>query len=148
MYLLSGIARWNADRQSEAVFGRKGRRNRVYSSPLIQRLNARCKALFGTVETEEENFRAPAPASDELLGLEYLFRQSTTSEDLVYSASALQEECPSGEEEVTTEVGGGIGLDDGYESDGDHSHTTINPLHVAVTDKETAEALDPSCVRL
>ncbi|KAK6309826.1 hypothetical protein J4Q44_G00197070 [Coregonus suidteri] len=45
-------------------------------APLIDRLNARCQQLFG--ETVEENFRAPADvSSNELLGLEYLFSQST-----------------------------------------------------------------------
>ncbi|XP_039521904.1 uncharacterized protein LOC120475289 [Pimephales promelas] len=76
VYLISGIARWNSDRSSDAVFGGRGRHRRVYSAPLIDRLNSRCKQLFG--ETVEENFRAPAAVqSNELLGLEYLFSQST-----------------------------------------------------------------------
>ncbi|KAJ4921702.1 hypothetical protein JOQ06_002002, partial [Pogonophryne albipinna] len=76
VYLISGIARWNCDRSSDAVFGGKGQRHRTYSAPLIHRLNNRCQQLFG--ETVEENFRAPAEVdSDELLGLEYLFSQST-----------------------------------------------------------------------
>ncbi|XP_045080584.1 uncharacterized protein LOC121580638 isoform X2 [Coregonus clupeaformis] len=76
VYLISGIARWNSDRSGDAVFGGKGRHHRTYSAPLIDRLNARCQQLFG--ETVEENFRAPADvSSNELLGLEYLFSQST-----------------------------------------------------------------------
>ncbi|XP_034563347.1 uncharacterized protein LOC117829784 [Notolabrus celidotus] len=76
VYLISGIARWNSDRSSDAVFYGKARHYRVYSAPLIDRLNTRCQQLFG--ETVEENFRAHADvASNELLRLEYLFRQST-----------------------------------------------------------------------
>ncbi|KAK3536064.1 hypothetical protein QTP70_026481, partial [Hemibagrus guttatus] len=76
VYLISSIARWNADRISDAVFGGKGRHHRVYSAPLIDHLNTRCQQLFG--ETVEDNFRAPADVpSQELLGLEYLLSQST-----------------------------------------------------------------------
>ncbi|XP_034051562.1 uncharacterized protein LOC117532359 isoform X2 [Gymnodraco acuticeps] len=89
VYLISGIARWNCDRSSDAVFGGKGRHHRTYSAPLIHRLNTRCQQLFG--ETVEENFRAPAEVdSNELLGLEYLFSQSTgesgpfSLEDIIY----------------------------------------------------------------
>ena len=58
------------------MFGGRGRQNRTYSAPFIHRLNTRCQQLFG--EMVEENFRAPADVpSDELLGLEYLFSQST-----------------------------------------------------------------------
>ncbi|XP_047674028.1 uncharacterized protein LOC113654739 [Tachysurus fulvidraco] len=60
VYLISDIAQWNADRSSDAVFGGKGRHHRIYSATLIDCLNTRCQKLFG--ETEE------------LLGLEYLFR--------------------------------------------------------------------------
>ncbi|KAL6475081.1 hypothetical protein MHYP_G00161210 [Metynnis hypsauchen] len=58
VYLISGIARWNSDRTSDAVFGGKGWHHRIYSAPLIDRLNTRCRQLFG--ETVEENFQAPA----------------------------------------------------------------------------------------
>ena len=68
VYLVSGIARWNADRQSEAVFGRKGRNHRNYSSSIVQRLNSRCKELFGAEEIVEDNFRIPAQATNENLG--------------------------------------------------------------------------------
>ncbi|KAI9539986.1 hypothetical protein NQZ68_001919 [Dissostichus eleginoides] len=57
VYLISGIARWNCDRSSDAVFGGKGRHYMTYSAPLIDRLNSRCQQLFG--ETVEENFRGP-----------------------------------------------------------------------------------------
>ncbi|KAK2155328.1 hypothetical protein LSH36_242g00013 [Paralvinella palmiformis] len=55
IYLLSGLARWNADRHAAAVFGCKGRKNRIYSSSLIHHLNKRCRALFGEEEVEETN---------------------------------------------------------------------------------------------
>ncbi|XP_033110638.1 uncharacterized protein LOC117111750 [Anneissia japonica] len=110
VYLISGIARWNADRQSQSVFGRKGRHHRAYSSSLVQRLNMRCQKLFG--ESEEENFRTPAQATSELLGLDYLFNQSsdpTTREN-------LQSDGPSMEEEVTNIIDDGAD-DGGYDSD-------------------------------
>ncbi|KAL7886803.1 hypothetical protein AOLI_G00045240 [Acnodon oligacanthus] len=76
VYMISGIARWNSDQTLDAVFGGKGRHHRIHSAPLIDRLNTRCRQLFG--ETVEENFRAPADVPcNELLGLEYLFGQST-----------------------------------------------------------------------
>ncbi|CAF87772.1 unnamed protein product [Tetraodon nigroviridis] len=41
VYLLAGIARWNADRESGSVMGQQGRKHLVYVSPLVQRLNER-----------------------------------------------------------------------------------------------------------
>ncbi|XP_034035726.1 uncharacterized protein LOC117518633 [Thalassophryne amazonica] len=98
VYLLSGITRWNADRTSDAVFGDKGRQYRVYSAPLIDRLNSRCKELFG--ETVEENFRPPADVlTNELLGLEYLFSQST-GESGPFSLQGILEDEEGPEKEV------------------------------------------------
>ncbi|XP_056620714.1 uncharacterized protein LOC130434530 [Triplophysa dalaica] len=98
VYLISGIARWNSDRSSDAVFGSKGRKLRSYSAPLIERLNTLCQQLFG--ETVEKNFRAPAAVtSNELLGLEYHFSQST-GESVAFSLSDLSKDGPSPEEEV------------------------------------------------
>lgn len=78
VYLLSGIARWNSDRKAGSVFGMKGRNMLVYSSKLLDRVNNRCKKLF-KMEVEE-NFQKPAEneENNELLGLEYLFNQSTS----------------------------------------------------------------------
>ncbi|KAL7824689.1 hypothetical protein AOLI_G00327700 [Acnodon oligacanthus] len=76
IYMISGIARWNSDRTLDAVFGGKGRHHRIHSASLIDRLNTRCRQLFR--ETVEEKFRGPADvACNKLLGLEYLFSQST-----------------------------------------------------------------------
>ncbi|XP_074467496.1 uncharacterized protein LOC141753071 [Sebastes fasciatus] len=98
VYLISGIARWNSDRSSDAVFGGKGRHHRTYSAPLIDRLNTRCRQLFG--ETVEENFRAPADVpSNELLGLEYLFSQST-GQSGAFSLQDIVTDGPDPEEEV------------------------------------------------
>ncbi|XP_038071853.1 uncharacterized protein LOC119740580 [Patiria miniata] len=148
VYLLSGIARWNADREASAVFGRKGRKHRIYSGPLINRLNTRCRALFGEEEIEEENFRIPAESNDELLGLEYLFMQSTGSTDEMHitSSTALRDEGPTEEEEVMTNEESDEGLDDGYNSEADLTQgTAVTPVHMVVTTNETAEALDPAC---
>ncbi len=66
--------------------------------PLFERLNTRCQQLFG--ETVEENIYAPANVtSNELLGLEYLFSQST-GESGPFSLSDISEDGPSPEEEV------------------------------------------------
>ncbi|XP_056587094.1 uncharacterized protein LOC130407831 [Triplophysa dalaica] len=95
VYLISGIARWNSDCSSDAVFGGKGRKLRSYSAPLIERLNTRCQQ-----QTVEKNFRAPAAVtSNELLGLEYLLSQST-GESVGLSLSDLSKDGPSPEEEV------------------------------------------------
>ncbi|AWP04929.1 Hypothetical protein SMAX5B_006972 [Scophthalmus maximus] len=40
------------------LFGGKGRHHRIYSAPLIGRLNTNCRLLFR--ETVEENFQVPA----------------------------------------------------------------------------------------
>ncbi len=46
-YLVTGLARWNADREVGALLGGKGRQHLVYSSSLLQRVNERSKAFFG-----------------------------------------------------------------------------------------------------
>ncbi|KAL7866034.1 hypothetical protein SRHO_G00112810 [Serrasalmus rhombeus] len=47
VYLISGIARWNSDRASDAVFDGGGWHHRIYSALLIDRLNTCCRHLFG-----------------------------------------------------------------------------------------------------
>ena len=49
VYLLSGTAR-NADREYAALKVQKGRKYRVYTSPLISQLNDRCQKLLEEVE--------------------------------------------------------------------------------------------------
>nr|XP_055033530.1 uncharacterized protein LOC129421673 [Misgurnus anguillicaudatus]XP_055035580.1 uncharacterized protein LOC129423120 [Misgurnus anguillicaudatus] len=118
VYLISGIARWNSDRSSDAVFGGGGRHHRVYSAPLIDRLNSRCQLLFG--ETVEENFRAPANIqSDELLGLEYLFSQSTGES---FSLEGIINDGPGPEEEVIQpgQADPDAEADEAYHSDTEH----------------------------
>lgn len=56
MYLLTGLARWNSDREAQAVQGGKGRKYMIYHTDIIHRLNTRCKSLFGEAEVEEVNF--------------------------------------------------------------------------------------------
>ncbi|KAL6479126.1 hypothetical protein MHYP_G00125590 [Metynnis hypsauchen] len=94
VYLISGIARWNSDWTLDAVFGGRGRYYRIYSAPLIDRLNTLCQQLFG--ETVEENRQAPADVpSNELLGLEYLISQSTGES---FSLQDIVKDGPSPEE--------------------------------------------------
>ena len=77
------------------MYGGRGRRFRNHSAPLLDRLNTRCQLLFG--ETVEENYHSPAKtASNELLGLEYLFSQSS-GEPTAFMTANLQEEGPWGE---------------------------------------------------
>ncbi len=153
VYLLSGIARWNADRSSSAVFGQQGQRHLQYSSSLIQRLNMRCRTLFGDDHMVERNFRPPAVPSSELLGLEYLFDQSTASspdavdsmDDLLADGAVEDEEA----EEVTDEISATVN-DDGYDSDsGDGSAMEVVDMsHINMTTNETAEELEPCAVCL
>ncbi|XP_039530308.1 uncharacterized protein LOC120480951 [Pimephales promelas] len=142
VYLISGIARWNSDRSSDAVFGGRGRHRRVYSAPLIDRLNSRCKQLFG--ETVEENFRAPAAVqSNELLGLEYLFSQSTGE---AFSLEGIVNDGPGPEEEVI-QPGQADSDDEADEADeayqSDEDHPTVQP-HMTLTSSETATVNPPA----
>ncbi|XP_056608893.1 uncharacterized protein LOC130426242 isoform X1 [Triplophysa dalaica] len=145
VYLISGIARWNSDRSSDAVFGGKGRKLRSYSAPLIERLNTRCQQLFG--ETVEKNFQAPAAVtSNELLGLEYLFSQST-GESVAFSLSDLSKDGPSPEEEVVQPDELDPNEDDeAYQSDpeADQDRMTTDPAHINLTMEETTTAYPPA----
>ncbi|KAL7826271.1 hypothetical protein SRHO_G00340090 [Serrasalmus rhombeus] len=47
VYLISGIARWNSDRTSDAVFGGRGRRHRIYSAPPQHPLSAAVRGVCG-----------------------------------------------------------------------------------------------------
>ncbi|KAK3517100.1 hypothetical protein QTP86_004016 [Hemibagrus guttatus] len=110
VYLISGIARWNADRSSDAVFGGKGRHHRVDSMPLIEHFNTRCQQLFG--ETVEENFPADVP-SIELLRLECLFSQSRSESGPFSLQDTINR--PGPEEEVVQS--GEPDTDEAYHSD-------------------------------
>ncbi|XP_048881499.1 uncharacterized protein LOC125748878 [Brienomyrus brachyistius] len=142
VYLLSGIARWNSDRSSDAVFGGRGRRHRTYSAPLIDRLNTRCQQLFG--ETVEENFRTPADVpSDELLGLEYLFSQSTGLSG-TFSLSGIVDDGPGPEEEVVQP--GRPDPDEAYESDVDPQDDVPDAVlaRITLTSDETSTVYPPA----
>ncbi|KAK7131740.1 hypothetical protein R3I93_018338 [Phoxinus phoxinus] len=139
VYLISGIARWNSDRSSDAVFGGKGRHNRIYSAPLIDRLNSRCQQLFG--EMVEENFRAPtAVQSGELLGLEYLFNQSTGE---AFSLEGIVNDGPGPEEEVIQPGQADLDgeADEAYQSNEDHP--VVEP-RITLISSETATVNPPA----
>ncbi|XP_041941359.1 uncharacterized protein LOC121704885 [Alosa sapidissima] len=141
VYLVSGIARWNADRSSAAVFGGR-QRSSIYSAPLVDRLNARCQLLFG--EAVDQNFRPPANVqSDELLGLEYLFRQST-GESEAFSLDGLVDDGPAPEEEVYRpgEDDPGAEADEAYQSDEDLED--IDAARITLTNNETATVHPPA----
>ncbi|XP_066289153.1 uncharacterized protein [Branchiostoma lanceolatum] len=152
VYLLSGIARWNANREAGSVLGLKGRRNTVYTNPLIHRLNERGKRFFG--EEEEVNFRPPVPVGEEKIGLEYLFAQSSedfsTVEHYAETRHVLQtaEEGDGGkEEDIPEEEDNDDDVDDGYRSEGDADVPDLAALRGAVrinlTDNSMAAELDP-----
>ncbi|XP_016370440.1 uncharacterized protein LOC107710216 [Sinocyclocheilus rhinocerous] len=116
-----------------------------YSAPLIERLNTRCQQLFG--KTVEENFRAPAAVtSNELLGLEYLFSQST-GESGAFSLSDLSKDGPSPEEEVVQPDQPDPDEDDeAYQSDpeAEQDRVTADPAHITLTMEETNAAHPPA----
>ncbi|KAJ4944057.1 hypothetical protein JOQ06_012604 [Pogonophryne albipinna] len=146
VYLISGIARWNCDRSSDAVFVGKGWRHRTHSVPLIHRLNTRCQQLFG--EIVEENFRAPAEVdSDELLGLEYLFSHSTgpfSLEDIIHDGPGPDEEVVQpGQPTPDPEE------DEAYQSDGESHCEGDNVLdailpHIILVTDETSTVNPPA----
>ena len=147
VYLLAGIARWNSDRESAAVKGKQGRKNLVYVSPLISRLNKRCKELFD--EVEEPNFRVPMPVGEEQIGLEFLFSQSSgtfnATDHYAETRKTLQtgddgdkdDEVTDGVEEVEADD---IDTDDGYNSDSE-----VVPLDVTMnlTNQNVTAERDP-----
>ncbi|XP_033948249.1 uncharacterized protein [Pseudochaenichthys georgianus] len=144
VYLISGIARWNCDRSSDAVFGGKGRHHRTYSAPLIHRLNARCQQLFGeTVEVD----------SHELLGLEDLFSQST-GESGPFSLEDIIHDGPGPDEEVVQpgQPTPDPEADEAYQSDGeshcegDHVLDAILPHITLVTDETSS--VNPLLLRM
>ncbi|ESO87510.1 hypothetical protein LOTGIDRAFT_166390 [Lottia gigantea] len=148
IYLLGGIARWNADRDSENVKGGHGRRHRAYSPTLIHRLNTRCTELFGEEEIEEINFRPLVPPGTELLGVEYLLKQSIPSFDtkehystIINTMTDSPEEEKEEEEEENEDLDEQEKTDPGYESEDE----TIpdKPATIPVTDLVTAPELDP-----
>ncbi|CAM4515114.1 unnamed protein product [Leuciscus chuanchicus] len=101
--------------------------------------------LFG--EAVEDNFRTPAAVtSNELLGLEYLFSQST-GESGAFSIGDLSKDGPSPEEEVVQP--GQTDLDEedeAYQSDPetDHDRMAVDPAHITLTTDETTNAHPPA----
>ncbi|XP_056319082.1 uncharacterized protein si:ch211-243p7.3 [Danio aesculapii] len=145
VHLISGIARWNSDRSPHAVFGVKKQMHRSYSAPLIERLNTRCRQLFG--EHVEENVCVPAAVtSNERLGLEYLFSQST-GEFGDFSLTDLLKDAPRPEEEVIQQGQAEPDEDDeAYQSDpeADQDAVAIAPAHITLTTNETTTAHPPA----
>ena len=128
------------------MFGGKGRQHRTYSAPLIDRLNTRCQKLFG--ETVEENFRAPADIhSNELLGLEYLFSQSTgeslSLQDIINDGPGPEEEVVQpGQPDPDPEA------DEAYQSDGESRDDVLCAIqpHIKLTSDETSTVHPPAFV--
>lgn len=146
MYALSGVARFNLDRRSESVHGEKGRKKMVYNSALVDRVNSRYEALFG--EVLEPHHKNPIEPGTELIGLEYLFRQSDT--DPFGVSDNYQDVRASLENDDDSQDIGDIvdeRRDDGYDSDGVDETVPKNPPHMLnVTDLDKAAVHDPPCV--
>lgn len=145
VHLISRIARWNSNRSPHAVFGGRRQTHRAYSQSLIERLNTHCQQLFG--QTMEENFPIPAAVtSNERLGLEYLFSQST-GESGDFSLTDFSKDAPSPEEEVIQQGQADPDEDDdAYQSDpeADQDVVPIAPAHITITTNETTTAHPPA----
>ncbi|XP_029691386.1 uncharacterized protein [Takifugu rubripes] len=146
VYLLAGIARWNADRESASVRGQQGRQHLVCVLPLVHRLNERCQQLFGVVE--DANYRAPVPPGGERIGLEYLFCQSTDTfnvpDHYAQTTNTLQTDEDEGEaDEASHGVDDPPDDDAGYISDGVGDRLTPLPKNLHLTDQAVADDFDP-----
>ena len=111
LFVISGIARWNADRVAEIPT--QERSHKAYSSDLIHRVNARCQKYFG--KKMEPHFQHPLPATTEAFGLDYLSRQNVGVE--TFSVAQVQEDGPTEKDEVDQE---------------------FHPLDLSDSDEETA----------
>lgn len=100
----------------------------------------------------EENFRAPsAVASNELLGLEYLFSQSTGESGANFSLADLSNDGPSPEQEVVQPDQAEPDEDDeAYQSDPEANDDWLGvaPAHITLTTNETTTAHPPAFVSL
>eukprot|EP00066_Takifugu_rubripes_P011898 XP_011601164.1 PREDICTED: uncharacterized protein LOC101061554 [Takifugu rubripes] len=146
VYLLAGIARWNANRESASVRGQQGRQHLVCVLPLVHRLNERCQQLFGVVE--DANYRAPVPPGGERIGLEYLFCQSTDTfnvpDHYAQTTNTLQTDEDEGEaDEASHGVDDPPDDDAGYISDGVGDRLTPLPKNLHLTDQAVADDFDP-----
>ncbi|XP_057709694.1 uncharacterized protein LOC130927717 isoform X2 [Corythoichthys intestinalis] len=148
VYLLSGIARWNADREACNIKGQKGRVHRLYSTPLIHRINKRCQEFFHRIE--EVNHRLPVPTHDERLGLEYLLAQSTDEFNVrehysKASATILATEDHDDESEEEEKKEEAIEEDDdaGYNSDRETQGSAPLGQLLQLTERAVASELDP-----
>ena len=99
----------------------------------------------------EENFRAPADVpSDELLGLEYLFSQST-GESGPFSLQDIANDGPGPEEEVVQpgQLDSEEADDEAYQSDMETARDDgldAIPPHISLTSNETSAVNPPAFV--
>ncbi|XP_063052394.1 uncharacterized protein LOC134447039 [Engraulis encrasicolus] len=74
IYLLEGLFRWNKDRAAAALAVGDDSRLRTYSGELVYAVNTNYTALFGVPLIP--GFSPPAAYTGELIGVQYLLRQS------------------------------------------------------------------------
>ncbi|XP_061107847.1 uncharacterized protein LOC133135094 [Conger conger] len=74
IYLLEGIFRWNKDRAAAALAGGGNSPLRTYTGELVYAVNTNYTALFGRKLVPQ--FSPPAVHTGELIGVQYLLRQS------------------------------------------------------------------------
>ena len=145
VHLLSGIARWNSDREAQSVFGQKGRKYRHYNTQLVNRLNERHLRLYG--EVRESNFCAPIPLGDELIGLEYLFSQSSddfNQEDYYHQIrEKIQTDDEPSDVIKDSETDNNGDNDDNEEDDG-YLSDVPNISYIRLTEDDDEPSLDPS----
>ncbi|XP_062250347.1 uncharacterized protein LOC133959246 [Platichthys flesus] len=134
IYLLEGLHRWNHDRGVAALStGQSPLRS--YSSDLVQALNNNYQKLFGRKVVPQ--FCPPSRYTGELIGMQYLFRQT---------GQALQDMHPDSEEAATLieqhDVEDDMELDEGF-ADIMEDPTVLN---LGVPQASASQTPDPSAI--
>ncbi|XP_034529153.1 uncharacterized protein LOC117804844 [Notolabrus celidotus] len=123
VYLLEGLHRWNQDRGSAALSAGPSA-FRSYSGDLLHCVNRNYEKLFGRKVVPE--FCPPSPYTGELIGLQYLFRQT---------GQALQDMHPDSEE--TAQMVEEHNVEDNEEEDEGFAEAAEDPT---VLDQEALHA--------
>uniref|UniRef100_A0A7M5X0K2 Uncharacterized protein n=1 Tax=Clytia hemisphaerica TaxID=252671 RepID=A0A7M5X0K2_9CNID len=114
-YLLDGLARWNTLRRN-AIDGTKDEM-RCFDSKLVEKFNLLHLEVHGERFNEE---RPPPKLSDEIFGMEYLFRQNVVDAlDKAKAEGTLSAVCVQrfDEDYIDNNIDDGVNLDSGVESD-------------------------------
>ncbi|CAB1435238.1 unnamed protein product [Pleuronectes platessa] len=134
IYLLEGLHRWNHDRGAAALSTGPSSL-RCYSGDLVQGLNDYYQKLFGKKVVPE--FCPPSRYTGELIGMQYLFRQT---------GQALQDMHPDSEEAVTLIEQHDV--EDDTEQDEGFADIIEDPtvLNLGVPQASAPQTSDPSAI--